>query len=115
MRVGSNRLVPLPDLPLNGAFGVRFTHNSDAGAFTGLPLLLAIDLLGGDSGDRIELTEADATLSDADLTVTFAKDEAWVAANFVDGTYRGRLFVNGTFDSGFSFDAYIPENGAITP
>lgn len=111
----SERLVPLRPLPLNAAFGVRRPRDETYGPFTGKELRLYLDLVDGVEADRVELTEADATLSDSDYVIDFVKDAAWTGANLVEGTYRGRLTVDEVYVGGFTFDAYTPDNGEIDP
>jgi hypothetical protein len=111
--VSEPSLVNLPPLPLNSAFGVEFVR-SEAPGYTGLPLMLALDNL--DTGTRVTLTEADATVSGGGgLTVTFAKNQAWTATSLNEGRYTGLLFVNGTYEAGVRFDAWISAAGEVTP
>lgn len=106
-------LTELPDFPLNSAFGVDFPAYSSA--LTGVPLHLAIDLVGGTVADRIVLTEADVTLATDDTVARFYKPATWTATEFSAGVWKGRLFVNDLYWMGFFFTAITPDDGEIDP
>jgi len=111
----SDRLTPLRPLPLNGAFRVRRPRDTDHGPFTGKELRLYLDLVGGVLADRVVLDDADATLSDSDYVIDFAKGAAWTAAELSAGEWRGRLYADVVYVGGFSFTAYTPEDGEHNP
>lgn len=109
-----NTLTNLSPLPLNSGFSVSFTHTAAQGVFTGATLSLVIDVTARDKTvTRATITEADATLSNTDLTATLTKDSTWVATNLVAGRARCLFFVNGVYDSGIRFDLYEPDGGDI--
>jgi hypothetical protein len=110
-----NALTNLTPLPLNSGLSVSFTHTAAQGAFTGATLALVIDITQRDrTVTRVTLTEADAELSNSDLTATITGDADWSAANLVAGRARALLFVNGVYDSGIRFDVYEPDGGEVT-
>lgn len=104
--------VRLPPLPLNGAFGLVFDVDA-APLYTGAALRLYVD--NKDTQVRRTLTEADATVSVDGLTVTFAKNTAWTAANLTDGHHVALLYRDGVFDGGVTFVAYTPDCGEVNP
>lgn len=109
-----NVLTPLDPLPLNSGLSVSFTHTAAQGVFTDLPLTLVLDITARDKTvTRATITDADAELSNDDLTVTLTKESDWVADNVVAGRVKGYFFVNGIYDSGIQFETYEPDGGDI--
>jgi hypothetical protein len=112
----ARRLTPLPPLPLNAGFRVRWPRDEEYGPFTDQELRLYLDLADATTtADRVILTEADATLSDSDYVIDFLTGSAWTAANLSAGDWEGHLYANEVFVGGFRFTAYTPGGGEQNP
>lgn len=103
-------------LRLSSVFGFRMTRTAAAGSLTGADILIRIEKENGTSADRVELTEADAdvVLSGAGLVMTVTKSSTWVQANLSEGAWVVSVYVNGSFDSGFRREAFVPDGGEVT-
>lgn len=100
----------LRPLWLNSAFSLGWTVTGEDYSGDELDLVLTNTTTGG----RVTLTEADATVSNTDQTVTFAKSAAWTASNLEAGQYEAHVFRNDAHYLFFTFDAVTPYNARIS-
>lgn len=113
MSVDRSILIPLSPLPLDSELSFRVVHTADAGTFAGKTLRVELDNVDDPDADYFSLTDGVLGPNDdavADHAVTFTKSKAWVAANLVPGVHEARLYVDDRFDSGVTFEAFLPNS-----
>jgi hypothetical protein len=105
-------LIALSPLPLDSELAFRVVHNAEAGTFAGRSLRVELDNVSA-AAAGLSLTDGTLGPNDdptplANHAVTYTKNKAWVAANLVPGVYEARLYVDDRFDSGVTFEAFLP-------